>query len=320
MKILPIYNLEFPSWCPELNIFGYRFTRVDDYQQKSLSLQHLVSSISEFAVEPTTGTHTVTSFVELPENEKEAILDWSGNNNTALMDVLLLLSLFTGRDVFTLNPKNDRQAKITTDVIINTDPRVNQWGGILICSIPYKKQPITPTPLGYDIGFEKGLNQICRLIRTDKWQKEYKRGYFLFLAKMAFQCHKLESAFVQCWIIWEHLFAILNSQWLSSKQIQQIGSVKKISFILVRFALTDELNDTSRKKIDTLADIRNRLIHFGRFPARGSVHDDAILFIRLTEFIIAKILGLSPSNVFNTVEHLEDFLGKIEKNTKQSLH
>jgi hypothetical protein len=92
-----------------------------------------------------------------------------------------------------------------------------------------------------------------------------------------------------------------------------MGSVKKISFLLVKFALTGELDGSSRKRIEALAEIRNSLVHFGRFPERGSVHDDAILFIRLTEFITAKILGLSPSNVFNTVENLETFLGNIEK-------
>ncbi len=315
MKVRPVYDLEFPSWCPELNIFGYRFTRVDDYREKFLSLQHLVSSISEFAEEPNTGTHSITAFVELPDSEEEeAVLDWSGSNNTALMDVLLLLALFTGRDVFALEPQNSKQIKKNKDVII-ADPRVYQWGGILRCSIPYKKQAIEPEPLGYDIGFEEGINQIYTLIRSDKWQKEYKRGYFLFLARMAFRRQMMESAFVQCWTIWEHLFAILNTQWLSSRQIQLMGSVEKICFLLVKFALAGDIDNASRKRIETLAEIRNRLVHFGRFPEHGSVHDDAILFIRLTEFIIAKILGLLPSNVFNTVENLEKFLGKIEKTT-----
>jgi len=85
------------------------------------------------------------------------------------------------------------------------------------------------------------------------------------------------------------------------------------SFLLVKYALAGDIDNSSRKRIETLAEIRNRLIHFGRFPERGSVHDDAILFIRLTEFIITKILGLSPSNVFNTLENLEIFLGKGEK-------
>lgn len=316
MKVRPVYNLAFPSWCPELNIFGYRFTRVDNYQEQFLSLQHLVSVHSEYSAKLNTGTHAITAFVEIPDLEKEAAFDWAGGNNTALMDVLLLLTLFTGRDVFALNPQSSKEAKQIDDVII-ADPRVFQWGGTLRVSIPFKKQPIEPEPFGYDIGFEEGLNQIYSLIRSDEWQTEYRRGYFLLLAKMAFRRQTLESTFVQCWTIWEHLFSILNDQWLSIQRIRSINSVEKISFILVRFALAGEIDNASRKKIESLAEIRNRLIHFGKFPERGEVHDDAVLFVRLTEFIIAKALDLSPSNLFNTLEKLEEFLNKSqETNTK----
>jgi hypothetical protein len=125
---------------------------------------------------------------------------------------------------------------------------------------------------------------------------------------MAFRRQPLESSFVQCWTIWEHLFAILNRNWLSKKQIHRLPAAEKIAFLLVEYALIDEMDNYSKARIESLAEIRNRLVHFGRFPERGSVHDDAVLFIRITEFIIAKILGLLPSNVFNTVEKLEDFL------------
>jgi len=68
--------------------------------------------------------------------------------------------------------------------------------------------------------------------------------------------------------------------------------------------------------------MRNKLIHFGHFPRSSEnapKHEpsdssgqgwlyDAILFIELTEFIITKTLGLSPSNVLNTMEKFEDFL------------
>ncbi len=133
------------------------------------------------------------------------------------------------------------------------------------------------------------------------------------LAKAAFQLQLLEASFVQCWTIWEHLFSVLNRTWLSSKEIVRISSTEKISFILTQYALTDVVDSNSRKRIETLAEIRNRLIHFGRFPERGSVHDDAVLFIRLTEFVIVKILGLSPYDFFNTMDRLEKFLGNVEK-------
>jgi len=72
--------------------------------------------------------------------------------------------------------------------------------------------------------------------------------------------------------------------------------------------LKGEINKSEKERINSLAKIRNRLVHFGHFPESNSVYDDAVLFIRLTEFIIAKTLGLGPSNMFNTIEGLEDFL------------
>jgi hypothetical protein len=312
MKKRPVFNLEFPSWCPEINIFGYRFTRVSDYKEKVMRLQHLGGSFSEFEKKANTGTHSHTAYVEIPEKEQDSVLEWAGSNNSALMDILLLLSIFTGRDVFATEPEDNDLEEKSIGVIIR-DPRVFQWGGILQCSIPYKKKPIEPEPYGYDIGFEEGINQIYKVIRSEEWLSKYQNGYFLFLVKMAFRRQALESTFILCWTIWEHLFAVLNRQWLSSKQIRQLSSVEKVSFILVRYALVGEIDNYSRNKIESLAAIRNRLIHFGRFPEHGKVHDDAILFIRLTEFVIAKILGLSPSNVFNTVERLEEFLSDLQQ-------
>ncbi len=305
MKERPVYNLEFPSWCPELNIFGYRFTRVDNYQDQVLKLQHLSNHVSEYVHEANTGTHAITANVEIPEVEDVAKLEWSEENKTALSDIFLLLSLFTRRDVFSI-----KQEKLPSNEVIIADPRVFTRGGILRTSIPYKKQTIDPDPLSYDIGLEEGLNKIYALIRSDEWQTEYRQGYFLLLAKAAFRRQVMEATFTQCWTIWEHLFAILNEKWLSEKQIRLMSSVEKISFLLVKFALVGEIDSASRKRIESLAEIRNRLIHVGRFPERDTAHEDALLFVHLTEFIIAKILGLAPSEVFNTMKKLEEFLNK----------
>ena len=303
MKKKWIYNLEFPSWCTEITMFGYRFTRLDDYGERVVRLQHLVGRHSEFRIPANTGENVITAYVELPENEEEAVLEWSGSNSTALSDILLLLSILSGRDVFVVEKEN-----ISDSVLIN-DPRMYQWGGVLICSIPYKERSSNHRPFNCNIGFEEGLNQIYELIRSEEWQRTYHQGYFLFLARQAFRRQSLESAFIQCWTIWEHLFAVLNRNWLSSNQIRQLSSFEKISYLLVKYALRDEIDNVARQRVQSLAGIRNRLIHFGRFP-EGAVHEDAVLFIRLTEFIIAKILRLSPSNVFDTMQHLEDFLCK----------
>lgn len=82
-----VYNLEFPSWCQELTVFGYRFTRVEDYKEKYLSLQRIVEgSDSEFSIKANTGQHAHTAYVELPKNEEEPVLEWADKKVTALDD------------------------------------------------------------------------------------------------------------------------------------------------------------------------------------------------------------------------------------------
>jgi hypothetical protein len=297
-----VYNLEFPSWCSELNIYGYRFTRIPDYEQTVAKLQHLVTGHSEYWKYPNTGQHCITSELEIPDREEKAVLPWSENRHTALEDVLLLLSIFTGRDLFIVD-------NLDHDPLL-IDPRRYEWGGILRTSISFRGQPIGPGPRRYNIGFEEGLNKIYERIRSERWQQRYQNGSFLLLVESAFRRQNLETAFIQCWTIWEHLFTVLNGSWLLEDSIRQIKSIEKISFLIVEYALVGQIDKSSRKRIESLAHIRNELIHFGRFPERSQVHDDAILFIRLTEFIIAQILELQPSNVFNTMEKLEEFLNE----------
>ena len=300
-----VYNLEFPSWCKEITVFGYHFARVNDYRDRLASLQHWINFHSEFEIRPNTGNHAVTAYVDLPEREEKSVLKRSGSVNTALSDILLLLSIFTGRDVFTV----DTTSAAGNHRIFIADPRVYDWGGVLITSRPYKNEPIPDDePHRYNIGFEQGLSQIYELIRSEDWQRKYGEGHYLVLANLAFRCQPLETAFTQCWTIWEHLFWVLNRRWLSDEQLKQLSSTEKISFLLVEYALKGEIDKSEKGRINSLAKIRNMLVHFGHFPAHDLVNKDAVLFIRLTEFIITKTLGLETSNVFNTMEELEDFL------------
>ena len=315
-----VYNLEFPPNYPEMPIFGYRFTRVDDYHDKIASLQHLITSYSEFEIHANTGKHAVTAYVDLPEDEQEAALAWAdGSNATPLTDILVLLSIFTGRDVFALDSAIDDG----TGKVIIADPRLYPWGGVLGASIPYEKRLIDPTdPLsGYNVGFEKCLNQMYELIRTEEWKDRYERGYFLFLAQQAFRSRSPDITFTLCWVIWEHLFAILNREWLPERRLRQIHlhSSDKVAFLLVEYEIKPNMTVEDRKQIEKWVKIRNRFVHFGRVPdgnpkhgashssAYDPVYDDVISFIRLTEFIIAKILKLSPSHALNT-KKMDDFL------------
>jgi len=311
-----VYNLEFPSWCEEMTIFGYHFTRVDDYQTKVTGLQHLVEINVEFQIRRNTGNHAVTAYVDLPEKEQKAVLAWADRSNTALTDILLLLSIFTRRDVFALDSAIDDG----TGKVIIADPRVYPCGGVLGASIPYKNEPIPDDePHGYNIGFEQCLNQIYELIRTEEWKARYERGYFLFLAQQAFRSHSPDITFTFCWAVWEHLFAILNREWLPEDRLRQIHLSHKAAFLLVKYEIRDNTTEENRRQIEKWIKIRNRLVHFGHFPEvdpknsakhsseYDSVYDDVISFIRFTEFIIAKILKLSPSHALNT-KKMDDFL------------
>jgi len=242
--------------------------------------------------------------VDLPEKEEKSVIKRLGSDSTALSDILFFLSIFTRRDVFIVDNTSGG-----SNTAMIADPRVYDWGGVLITSMPYKNQPIPDDePHGYNIGFEEGLNQVYSLVRSEDWQRKYKGGYFLILAQQAFRRQPLETAFTQCWTIWEHLFGVHNDRWLSDEQIRRLNSTEKIAFLLVEYALKGEIDKSEKGRIYSLAEIRNRLVHSGYFPERSSVHNDAVLFIRLTQFVIAKTLGLAPSNVFNTMEELEDFL------------
>ena len=59
------------------------------------------------------------------------------------------------------------------------------------------------------------------------------------------------------------------------------------------------LDETDRKGIKRFVKIRNAIVHAGRFVDETALHD-ATLFIRVTAIIVAKILGLSPSDVLGS--------------------
>jgi len=307
-----VYNLVFPAYCNELTIAGYRFTRVPEYQESLQSLYQNVDYQLEFHIQINTGTHAITAYVDIPQRNDKAHLPWADKDYSALEDILLLFTLFTNREVFALDVDFQRDV----DRVLIRDPRSWPWGGVLSCSIPYKGLPIEGNaPHKCNIGFQEGINNIYTLILSEDWQNTYQKGYYLFLARSAFRLHNIDDAFIHCWTIWEHLFALLNSKWMSSDQIRKLPSVEKISFILVFYSLVDIVSKKQKNKIsEELVRTRNRLIHFGKFPSEKFINH-AEVFIHLTETIIAKSLELKPSNVFNTPERLESFFeGTLQKN------
>ena len=61
-----------------------------------------------------------------------------------------------------------------------------------------------------------------------------------------------------------------------------------------------------------LVQIRNKLIHTGRFPDKQA-KDGAVLFVRITEKVVAQILGLAPSDVLGSLHKFKAFLSGEEK-------
>lgn len=304
--IRELYNLEFPSNCHEMVIDGYRFTRVDNYEGAVKKLQHLVSFTSEFQIDRSTGGHAITALVELPPKEKEAALAWGSPGEVmALSDIILLLSLFTQREVFCL----DNSITRASNPVIIADSRVYPFGGILLTSVPRIEQWIDPEdPLSvYDAGLEKSLNQILELIRTEDWSARYERGYFLFLAQQVLRSDALDVAFTLCWTIWEHLFAVLNRKWMSSDTLRRMLLADKLAFLFVECGVKDAISKKNREQIIEWGKIRNHLVHERRFSENDSSNwlesstggdakrMDMFSFVQLTEYILAKILGLSPN-------------------------
>ncbi len=258
-----VYNLRFPAAgeCgEETSLHGYKFKKVENY---NVEIKKLADR----------GISVATAWVDVPEKEEEAVLRWT-SNDTALKDIILLLSLFTGYDVHVVN-KNER--------LKGADTRKYLTGKDLRISVVIPRY------------FEETFNDLYNLVRTKHWKKKYHNGWFLLLAKHAFRWQPIEFAFTQCWTMWEHLFSIMNQGWLSEDGIRRVYSSEKIAFLLSEYGLIEKL-ENPRKQLKPFVDARNRFIHFGRFHEGDSYYQNALLFTNMTDCILAKILELPPSS------------------------
>jgi hypothetical protein len=277
------------------------------------------SSGSEFDTQIKTGSHQITATVEMPRKEKKCVLPFGNKKATQLDDVLFLLTIFTDRNVFKKDWENGA---------VISDHRMHQYGGQLRSSVQYEsrwkhiatgrlktEEEMKGIPIfdynQIDIGFESTLNKILDLISSKKWQDSYEGGYFLFLFRAATQRQMIETSFISCWTIWEHIFAIKNRNWLDDEGIKQISGDKKISFILNEYFLK-KIDVVAKKSIKEMYRTRSRLVHFGKKTEQIDIKEME-MFIRLTEQLIARILGLSPSNIFNSFERLDSFLKGCKK-------
>lgn len=286
-----VYNLVFPSGCRQLPIFGYTFRRTSDYKEQVQSLQHLISVSREFEQPIKTGTHAITAVVDIPPTEKKPVIDWQDKNATALNDILLLLSMFTCRDVFAVNtPVVDGKRAITAD------PREYVFG--LRTALQYEA---AEDEYGekYDIGFQKRIEDVYSRMRTPEWQRTYGKGRFLPLFRAACKRQIIETSFITCWAIWEILFTLHNQAWLSEEQTSRLPAAEKISFLLTRYDIKRNLDATDRKGIKRFVKIRNALVHAGHFLDDEALND-ATLFVKVTAIIVAQILGCKVEDVLGS--------------------
>ena len=177
-----VYNLEFRSWIDEMTVGTYRFSRVNDYKTKVQGLPHRISCYSEFDIKATTGNHSVTAIVETPDPEPSGFI-WAHPGASALDDITLILSIFTGRHVFVVRDKlADNQGIILS-------PPIRLWRRIAT-SIPYVAKSTQDRGVGpdyADAGLEIGLNEIWTLVNTADWRSHYRNGFYLILFKNAIQ-------------------------------------------------------------------------------------------------------------------------------------
>lgn len=281
MNLKSVYNLEFPSWTPEMTIGGYRFSRRSDYSTQVGRLQHLVSFDSEFHIQGGTGGHAVTAEVDIPLEEPRAVIGWPRPDEPALADILLLLSLFTGRDVFLAGDP---------DVVIPYDPRVYEWGGVL-------RSAVSTSTLArrgmVENGFAQCMNRVYTRIQNPDWLRDFQQGYFLILAQHAFRRQRIEWVFIQCWTIWDHLYGALAPSRFDCDQPGRVPAPDKAVALLQEFAPQGPVDPHTVRRMKTLASLRQDLFYRARYPLVPSrVYNEVVLFIRLTEFVIVKVLGL----------------------------
>ncbi len=301
MKLF-IYNLEFTEYREEMTIGGFTFKRVADYENKvNLLSRHYPNYIGEFELSTSTGEHVITATVEDTSNGALSPLAY-GAPQPILEDVLLILSLFTGREVFS-SPNNE-------PIGIKRDFRPYLAYDTLGVSIP-PNLIRNDRGMPVNIGFEEGLDRVLQTIHSSTWLDKFERGVVLFIARQVFIFQILEKAFLMSYVLWEHVFFIENKSILTPKQFQSTDGAQKIRHLLERYGLTPTLNGQQKDNIyKSLTRTRNNYVHYGSFQLRGGSNFDAIQFVELTTRLVAIILGLEASDGKNTQRWLEEMTNR----------
>ena len=317
-KMVEIYNLVFPTNIETLEIGDYVFHRTVNYTDAIKGLSYRTEFINDdIHAIPQQGTNQITAIVELPENEKDSVLPWTEKGLKQLDDILFLLTILKSRWIF---KKDERNLNV-----LGADSRKSTCGGILETSLIKKTGYLNPVTRQIvknvdantkddfcccvNIGLDSGINKVLNVISRRDWQEEYDKGHFLFLFRSAMRAEYLEATFVLCWSIWEHIFSQKHGDWLDPNAIRNLSVENKISYILNQY-FNKTIDTAGRRNLKKLIKNRHRIVRFGK--ARNVIYEESKkelrLFIHLTECLIAIILELEPSNIFDTKEKLEKFL------------
>lgn len=315
-----VYNLVFPDYVNEMEIAEYKFKRIKCYPKRLQQLQHRppVYPFQEFSIEENPGKNSITSVVIIPKEDKDSVLPWKYKGK-ALKDVLLLLSLFSQREVFI--------SELGKGICI-ANPNVFEWGHVLSANIPKTNKFVDNENIEFK-NIEQCINEVYSHIRSRDWLEKYGNGFFLLLTKSAFSTRLLEPSFILCWTIWEHLYSILKR---NKKIVNKIGNggAKKIASLMFHYKLGEK--NTCEKAANEFYATRKSLVHFGKFmeteingnpklnpklyyyegcgnnyakrPNDKSIND-AMLFIYLTEILVSKILNLDNKDIFCVVNNLK---------------
>lgn len=304
-----VYNLEFPTYVKELKIGKYLFKRTENYPEAYSKLEHRVHSDgSEFPTRLTTGSHQATATVQLVDGgiEPSPALPWA-EGHTQLEDILLLLELFTGRNVFVLN-KSDM-----TGTVITRDPRASWYGAALHCAIEYETVVVNDSngwvKYTYDVGFEKTMNKVLNLIYSERWHKQYDDGHFLLIYKTAMEPQIIEANFILCWTVWNQIFWAEHRDTLTDTQLRNTSEKEKIAYILRQYFFIEPTQEIAMEEVERLCRCRHRVVHIGK-KTDNVDNQEMVMFVRATEFLIAKVFGLKSPDLFGTWEKLAAFLKK----------
>lgn len=297
-RMTQIFNLVFPAHREEMEIHGYRFTRIPEYQDRVRSLQHRVGGFSEFAIPVSTGTHAVTAIVETPEQPEEAVLPWGRQRTTKLDDILLLLSIFTSRHVFGTD-------ELQPDDVVVADPRQYEHGRSLKLSLPHRFVELDGGCRS-NLGFEEGVSAVYGRIQTPEWLKTYGRGAFLFMFREACKRQAIETSFLTCWSVWEHFFRLHHPE-LTSKELSGVSAARKIDFMLKRYGIYGQVEGFIPRGLRRLIGVRNQLVHDASLVDNRAGYD-AWLFVQVSDRIVADALGLPPADVRDALGELRALL------------